>query len=64
MLRYTLTFLILALLAGLVGLSGTTGARVTIAWSGLVTLFVLTLAAAVGGALARIARFEHWRKSP
>jgi uncharacterized membrane protein YtjA (UPF0391 family) len=63
-LSYAVTFLTLALLAGLLGLSGITGASATIAWSVLVALFVLTLAAAVGRALARIAPFGHWRKSP
>ena len=64
MLSYALTFLALALLAGLLGFSGITGASANIAWSVLVALFVLTRAAAVGRALARIAPFEHWRKSP
>lgn len=57
MLGYALTFLTLALIAGLLGLSGIAGAPASIAWSVLVALFVVTLAVAVGRALSRITPF-------
>ena len=59
MLGYALIFLTLALAAGVIGLTGITGAAATVAWGVLVALFVLTLAAAVGRALVRITLFER-----
>jgi len=56
-LGYALTFLALALIAGLLGLSGIAGAAANIVWSVLVALFIATLAVAVGRALSRIAPF-------
>ncbi len=51
---FALTFLIVALIAGLLAFSGLAGASADIAWTVLVVFFVLTLSSAIGRALKRI----------
>ena len=54
MLAYAITFLVLALIAGVLGSSGLAGTSADIAWISLVVFFVLTLFTAIGRALNRI----------
>jgi uncharacterized membrane protein YtjA (UPF0391 family) len=53
-LGYALTFLIVALLAGILGVTEVGGLAGDVAWFALVALFVLTLAAALARATRRL----------